>query len=82
MSRLSGKGGHAHVQVVPVPNKHTSEDIEKAFRSYGQQTGIELEDDTENTNLRRTENYFRVELPSGKTLIHMITGPFDLQFGR
>ncbi|KIJ44274.1 hypothetical protein M422DRAFT_30418 [Sphaerobolus stellatus SS14] len=84
VSRLTAKGGHAHVQVIPVPNKFTSEQIENAFRSFGQHTGVEfeVEEETEGTNMRRTENYFRVELPNGRKLIHLMKGSFDLQFGR
>lgn len=85
VARLTGKGGHAHVQVVPIPNSFPVDDVEAAFRSYGQQTGITFEEDAATAlESAQYQNYFRVELPNGKKLVHLMTPgvSFDLQFGR
>ena len=82
IARLSGKGGHAHVQVVPVPNSLVHK-VEEVFRQEGTQAGIEFEPDPE-AALSGNENYFRVDLPDGKKLVHLLRPgrPFNLQFGR
>ncbi|KAF8517598.1 CwfJ C-terminus 1-domain-containing protein-like protein [Hysterangium stoloniferum] len=84
VSRLTGKGGHAHVQVIPIPNKYV-DGIEAAFRNHAERLGIDFieEADIAPESLL-SQNYFRVELPDEKTLIHIMKpgAPFDLQFGR
>lgn len=81
VSRLTAKGGHAHIQIVPVPNRIKDEEIEDVF----EQAGIKWEE-LASGGLKDFDlpSYFRVELPSGKNLIHY-TKPgtsFDVQFGR
>jgi hypothetical protein len=77
IGRLSTKGGHAHVQVVPVPTSLTGK-VEQAFRSQGIDFDGTLED------CQAGRSYFRVDLPDGKTLVHLIAEhvPFGVQFGR
>ncbi|KAK4058716.1 hypothetical protein OIO90_000160 [Microbotryomycetes sp. JL221] len=86
VGRLSGKGGHAHVQVLPVPNG-LADQTEQVFRSEGTKQGIEFEIVDSLDVLRQdgvTDNYFRVDLPDGRLLVHKIQPktPFSLQFGR
>lgn len=83
VGRLSGRGGHAHVQVVPVPSDMGSQ-VEDAFRKAGASQGIDWEDDPEKALSRagKAGNYFKVELPGGAKLVHLLRGGFDLQFGR
>ncbi|KAK4704499.1 CWF19-like protein 1, partial [Phenoliferia sp. Uapishka_3] len=85
VGRLSGKGGHAHVQICPVPNALAG-NAEATFRSEGEKQGITFEADGD-AALKRSgvsDNYFRVDLPDGSTLVHIIKPgtPFSLQFGR
>ncbi|KAL7283651.1 hypothetical protein ACG7TL_003087 [Trametes sanguinea] len=86
VGRMSAKGGHAHVQVVPVPTKLKNA-IEDAFREEGRTHGIEWEEDP-NEALRACGggrgSYFRVDLPDGRKMVHLIRehGPFSIQFGR
>ncbi|KAI0722410.1 nuclear protein [Fomitopsis betulina] len=86
VGRLSAKGGHAHVQVMPVPNK-LKEKVEATFLEEGKRHGIEFEADPEEA-LRACEggrgSYFRVDLPDGRKMVHMCRDhvPFSVQFGR
>ncbi|KAI0372979.1 nuclear protein [Pilatotrama ljubarskyi] len=86
VGRMSAKGGHAHVQVVPVPNKLQNA-IEDVFREEGRAHGIEWEEDPDEA-LRACGggrgSYFRVDLPDGRKMVHLIRehGPFSIQFGR
>jgi len=82
--RISAKGGHAHIQAVPVPSS-LQDKVETAFRDAGEQHGIEF--DVEEAHIaddRKRESYFRVELPSGKRLVYRNHSrlPFSVQFGR
>lgn len=86
ISRLSGKGGHAHIQVVPIP-KSLENDVEGAFRSEGDRLGLSFEENPDEVleYVRTTqENYFRVDFGQGKKMVHVIKpgSPFNLQFGR
>lgn len=83
VARLGGRGGHAHVQVVPVA-KELADKVADAFRHVGQQQGIDWEEDPEKALARagQTGNYFKVECPDGSKLVHLLKGNFDLQFGR
>lgn len=86
VARLSAKGGHAHVQVVPVPMK-LQDKVEQAFLDYGRQQGIEFEEDPEGAMQSCRDglkSYFRVDLPGGKKMVHLMhdTRAFSLQFGR
>ncbi|OJA10208.1 hypothetical protein AZE42_05129 [Rhizopogon vesiculosus] len=78
VGRLSTKGGHAHVQAVPVPTSLAGK-VEQAFRSQGIDFDGTLEDCQ-----GAGRSYFRVDLPDGKTLVHLIEehAPFGVQFGR
>ncbi|TBU65503.1 nuclear protein [Dichomitus squalens] len=86
VGRLSAKGGHAHVQVVPVPNKLKNA-VEDVFREEARASNITFEDDPDEA-LRVAEGgrcgYFRVDLPDGRKLVHLMRerGPFSIQFGR
>lgn len=83
VGRLAGRGGHAHVQVVPVPIA-MADKVESAFRKAGEAQGLEWEAEPELAleKAGKTGNYFKVELPNGGVLVHMLRGGFDLQFGR
>ncbi|KAI5476200.1 hypothetical protein MNV49_007962 [Pseudohyphozyma bogoriensis] len=85
VGRLSGKGGHAHVQILPIVDS-LADKAEEVFRAEGEKHGITFEEEGE-AALKKSgvsDNYFRVDLPSGKTLVHVIKPgvPFSLQFGR
>ncbi|KAG8711226.1 hypothetical protein FRC08_016174 [Ceratobasidium sp. 394] len=84
VARLSGRGGHAHIQVVPVPMDKAGR-VEDAFRARAEMEGIRWESDPEAAlegAKRGGGNYFRVDLPDGRKMISLIRGPFNLQFGR
>lgn len=85
VGRLSAKGGHAHVQVVPVPQDLSADVIGKAFTSEGERLGVDFEfEETERNGVTGDRGYFRVELPDGRRLVHWIKDgvPFSIQFGR
>ena len=46
VARLSAKGGHAHVQAVPVPLR-LKDKIEEHFVNEGRQQGIDFESDSD-----------------------------------
>ncbi|KAG8743990.1 hypothetical protein FRC10_011064 [Ceratobasidium sp. 414] len=84
VARLSGRGGHAHIQVVPVPMDKAGR-VEDAFRARAEMEGIRWESDPEAAlegAKRGGGNYFRVDLPDGRRMISLIRGSFNLQFGR
>ncbi|WVR05612.1 hypothetical protein IAU60_002634 [Kwoniella sp. DSM 27419] len=83
VGRLSGRGGHAHVQIVPVP-KDLANKVESSFRLGGEQQGIDWEPEPERALSRvgPAGNYFKVECPDGTKMVHLLKGNFDLQFGR
>jgi len=86
VGRLSAKGGHAHVQVAPIPRKLEGQ-VEDAFIREGQAMGIDFEADAEeamNFCAGGRCGYFKVELSDGKKMVHLIKdhAPFNLQFGR
>lgn len=83
VGRLAGRGGHAHVQVVPVP-KELGGQVADAFRKAGAASGLDWEDEPERALARvgPAGNYFKVECPDGTRLVHLLKGNFDLQFGR
>ncbi|CAE6395711.1 unnamed protein product [Rhizoctonia solani] len=84
VARLSGRGGHAHIQVVPVPLEKADK-VEEMFYNNAQREGIRWEQDAEAAlegARRGGGNYFRVDLPDGRKMISLIRGPFNLQFGR
>ncbi|KAG5637761.1 hypothetical protein H0H81_003328 [Sphagnurus paluster] len=86
VGRLSAKGGHAHVQAVPVPLA-LKDKVEEAFLSEGRQFGIDFEEDPEaamGVCAGGRGSYFKVELPDGRKMVHLIKdhAPFSIQFGR
>lgn len=86
VGRLSAKGGHAHVQIVPVPDKF-KHSVEQAFLDEGQRLGIQFETDPD-AALEACSggrgSYFRVDLPDGRKMVHLMRDsvPFSIQFGR
>jgi hypothetical protein len=86
VGRLSAKGGHAHVQAVPIPRK-LEDQVESAFIREGRSSGVNFEVDPEeamNLCAGGRGAYFKVDLPDGRKMVHLIRdhGPFNLQFGR
>ena len=85
VGRLSAKGGHAHVQAVPVP-RELADGVERAFREAGEIGGIGFDEEEIGAPVPGAEagSYFRVELPDGRRLVHWMREgvPFSVQFGR
>ncbi|KAG6851286.1 hypothetical protein H0H93_011722 [Arthromyces matolae] len=86
IGRLSAKGGHAHVQSVPIPLK-LKDKVEETFIREGRQFGIDFEEDADSALESCAEgkgSYFRVDLPDGRKMVHLIKDqvPFSIQFGR
>ncbi|KAG6833660.1 hypothetical protein H0H87_002856 [Tephrocybe sp. NHM501043] len=86
VGRLSSKGGHAHVQSVPVPMVFKDK-VEAAFIQEGQQFGIDFEEDADaamESCAGGKGSYFKVDLPDGRKMVHLIKDhiPFSIQFGR
>ncbi|PCH37719.1 nuclear protein [Wolfiporia cocos MD-104 SS10] len=86
VGRLTAKGGHAHVQMVPIPNTLQGR-VEEAFLSEGRLLGIEFEADPDAalaTCSGGRGSYFRVDLPDGRKMVHLLRDsvPFSIQFGR
>ncbi|KAF4603696.1 hypothetical protein EYR40_000864 [Pleurotus pulmonarius] len=86
VGRLSMKGGHAHVQAVPIPER-TKDDVKTAFLEQGRMQGIDFEEDPV-AAMESCQNgrgsYFKVELPDGSSMVHLLKDqvPFSIQFGR
>ncbi|KAF8636669.1 hypothetical protein AX17_003475 [Amanita inopinata Kibby_2008] len=86
VGRLSTKGGHAHIHAVPLPARF-KKSVEDAFISEGRVLGIDFERDPD-AAMESCSNgkggYFRVDLPDGRKLVHLIQDhiPFNIQFGR
>src|SRR6266478_9071067 len=84
VGRVSSKGGHAHIQAIPVPISLENR-VESAFRDEGRLHGINFDEEDDGTpSDEGGEGYFRVELPSGRRLVHRMRRglPFSVQFGR
>jgi hypothetical protein len=84
IGRLSAKGGHAHVHAVPVP-RSIGEQAQECFVREGEPFGIDFEAlEGAVAPIDPNLSYFKVDLPNGKSLLHLIRGrkPFNLQFGR
>ncbi|GAA5894097.1 hypothetical protein JCM8208_002347 [Rhodotorula glutinis] len=91
VARSSGKGGHAHVQVCPIPSSLAPE-AESTFLAQGAKFAYDFVEvaDPSTFHGRAAEDgkgaeYFKVDLPGGKSLVHWIDpakGGFSLQFGR
>lgn len=85
VGRLSAKGGHAHVQIVPVPTHISAEVIADAFTHEGNRLGIDFEfQDVDDAISSGDRGYFRVDLPDGRKMVHWLKDgvPFSVQFGR
>lgn len=86
VGRLSAKGGHAHVQAIPIPLK-LKDQVEEAFVREGRSLGIDFEADPD-AALESCHDgrgsYFRVDLPDGRKMVHLMKDgvPFSIQFGR
>lgn len=83
---MSAKGGHAHVQGVPIPSRLQSK-VEEAFISQGRSQGIDFEEDAQaalDSCAGGRSGYFRVDLPDGRKMVHLMKAhvPFSIQFGR
>lgn len=85
VGRLSAKGGHAHVQVIPIP-RDLIDKVESAFIDEGKKNSIEFDVEEPDSEFPGAEagSYFRVDLPDGRRLVHWLQDgvPFSLQFGR
>jgi len=86
VGRLSSKGGHAHIQAVPVPNR-LRDKVEEAFIREGRDQGIEFEANVEEALEACSggqRGYLRVDLPDDRKMIHLLKShvPFSVQFGR
>lgn len=86
VGRLSSKGGHAHIQAVPIP-RSLQDKVEDAFIGEGNAQGISFEADTEGALEEcrgGRHSYFRVDLPDGGKMVHLMRphAPFSIQFGR
>jgi hypothetical protein len=86
VARLSTKGGHAHVQAVPVPIS-LHDKVEDTFLNEGRALGIDFEQDADaalEACAGGARSYFCVDLPDGRKLVHLMKDhvPFSVQFGR
>ncbi|TFK76363.1 nuclear protein [Pluteus cervinus] len=86
VGRLNARGGHAHVQAVPIP-RDLQDQVESAFLKEGQRQGIDFEGDSEaalESAYSGASGYFKVDLPDGKKMIHLMKNhvPFSVNFGR
>lgn len=86
VGRLSMKGGHAHVQAVPIPLR-LKEKIEETFLREGRAQGIDFEEDPDAAMASCANgkgSYFKVDLPDGRKMVHLLKDriPFSIQFGR
>ncbi|KAI0071557.1 nuclear protein [Panus rudis PR-1116 ss-1] len=84
-ARHSGKGGHAHIQVIPVPKSLSAEKIEDAIITEGRRLGADFEHEEEDAPASDgPRGYFRISLPDGRRLVHFMKDgvPFNIQFGR
>ncbi|KAL0946817.1 hypothetical protein HGRIS_012986 [Hohenbuehelia grisea] len=86
VGRLSAKGGHAHIQAVPIP-RALQDKVRDAFVATGRQQGVDFADDPAEAMAAARggrHGYFRVELPDGGEMVHIMrdTVPFSIQFGR
>ena len=86
VGRLGARGGHAHIQAIPIPMKLQAK-VEAAFINEGNMQGIDFEADADEAleaSQGGMRSYFRVDLPDGKKMVHLMSdgGRFNLQFGR
>lgn len=87
VAKVSAKGGHAHVQVVPVPQSLAGK-VEEAFVSEGKRFGLDPERDPQEalkTCAGGKKSYFRLDLPNERMVVWLTDSggrSFSLQFGR
>lgn len=86
VGRLSAKGGHAHVQAVPIPLK-LKDKVEEHFLEEGRALGIDFEQDPDaamESCANGRGSYFKLDLPDGKKMVHLMKDhvPFSIKFGR
>ncbi|KAI0310186.1 nuclear protein [Amylostereum chailletii] len=85
VGRLSAKGGHAHIQVIPIPLA-LKDRVESAFLDEGKMHGIEFDTEEADADLPGQDagSYFRVEMPDGRRLVHWMRDgvPFSVNYGR
>ena len=86
VGRLSIKGGHAHIQALPIPSKFKDE-VESTFLKEGRKQNIDFEADPDaalQACVDGAQGYFRVDLPDGRKMVHLLKDkvPFSVQFGR
>ncbi|GAA6027014.1 hypothetical protein JCM8097_006041 [Rhodosporidiobolus ruineniae] len=91
VARKGGRGGHAHVQLCPIPSSLSSE-AESTFTTEASKHGLDLVEITDTSAFyspaegddKAGSDYFKVDLPGGKSFVHWIEPgkPFSLQFGR
>ncbi|TIC67487.1 hypothetical protein E3Q01_01253 [Wallemia mellicola] len=84
LGRYWSRGGHAHIQMVPVP-KDLSPTLAQEFENEGVAQGVEWEADPQRAldDLEDGQSYLRVDLPDGKKFVHLIRpAPFNQQFAR
>ncbi|KAI0347740.1 hypothetical protein BDW22DRAFT_15436 [Trametopsis cervina] len=85
VGRITAKGGHAHIQVVPVPTSISADAIADTFTKEGSRLGIEFEYEEGDTRTPPGDRgYFKVDLPDGRRMVHWLKDgvPFGVQFGR
>ena len=85
VGRLSAKGGHSHIQVIPVPLS-LKDSVESAFVDGGKAHGIEFDVEEAGAKVPGQDagSYFRVEFPNASRRVHWMRDgvPFSVQFGR
>ncbi|KAG9050584.1 hypothetical protein FS842_011347 [Serendipita sp. 407] len=74
-------GVHAQLHVVPVPQSIPDNEVEECFHQIAKQTRLELKEEELGDVV---DNYMTIELPNGKTLVHIMDegSRFPLQFPR
>jgi hypothetical protein len=83
VAKRMAHGVHSQMHAIPIPQSISLEEIEGTFHHTAKQMRIELQEENEEKWVA-TENYFMVEMPSGKTLVHVMDqdSRFPLQFAR
>jgi Protein similar to CwfJ C-terminus 1 len=82
--RVSAKGGHAHIQVIPVPEA-LKDRVEATFIREGMAHGIEFEEEAPDAKPGTEKgSYFKFQMPGGRKMVHWMKDgvPFNVQFGR
>jgi hypothetical protein len=84
MYRNLARAQHGQIQAIPVPQSRAGE-LEDMFRTAAKKEGWEFETTDDPESLLRGakgREFIRLDLPSGKSLVHFIQGKFNLQFAR